>query len=253
MLNGIYQNAASMSGLETWNNAIAQNLAQSSTPGYKKAILSFEGQGNGMIGYEGSFDKTLFRESVMAAGKDGIDFSTGSIQNTDIKTDFAIEGEGFFELRTPEGQLIYTRDGQFRINDQGELVSKQGYHVLDDERGIIQLLPDGGEVKGMPDGSISQKGQQVAIIGVRNVDDPAQMVRTHGGFVVDPKASVDPYHLDSDKITIRHGALEQSNVSNTSEMVNMISVSRAFQLNQQVIRGKDELLGKAIQTLGGRF
>ena len=71
--------------------------------------------------------------------------------------------------------------------------------------------------------------------------------------MVDPKVSVDPYHLDSDKITIRHGALEQSNVSNTSEMVNMISVSRAFQLNQQVIRGKDELLGKAIQTLGGRF
>ena len=160
MLNGIYQNAASMSGLETWNNAIAQNLAQSSTPGYKKAILSFEGQGNGMIGYEGSFDKTLFRESVMAAGKDGIDFSTGSIQNTDIKTDFAIEGEGFFELRTPEGQLIYTRDGQFRINDQGELVSKQGYHVLDGERGIIQLLPDGGEGNRLPSSGFAMSTTQ---------------------------------------------------------------------------------------------
>lgn len=253
MLNGIYQNAASMSGLETWNNAIAQNLAQSSSPGYKKAILSFEGQSSGAVGYEGSFDKTLFRESVVASGKGGVDFSTGSIQNTDIKTDFAIEGEGFFELRTPEGQLIYTRDGQFKLNDQGELVSKQGYHVLDDERAIIQMLPDGGEIKGMPDGSISQNEQQIAMIGVRNVGDPNQMVRTHGGFVVDTKVSGEPYHLDPEKISIRHGALEMSNVSNTTEMVNMISVSRAFQLNQQVIRGKDELLGRAIQTLGGRI
>ncbi len=95
MFNGIYQNAASMSGLESWNNAIAQNLAQSSTPGYKKAILSFEGQANGMVGYEGSFDKTLYRESIAATGKGGGDFSTGAILNTDIHTDFALEGAAF--------------------------------------------------------------------------------------------------------------------------------------------------------------
>jgi len=253
MLNGIYQNAASMSGLETWNNAIAQNLAQSSTPGYKKELLSFEGEANGMIGYEGSFDKTLFRETLQAKGVGSVDFSSGSILNTDIKTDFAIEGEGFFELRTPDGEFVYTRDGQFKLNDAGELVSKQGYFVMDDERNVIQLLPDGGDIKGMPNGSISQGNQEIAIIGVRSVGDPNQMVRTHGGFAINPEVTGEALAVDPDRVSIRHAALEQSNVSNTSEMVNLISVSRAFQLNQQVIRGKDELLGRAIQTLGGRI
>lgn len=253
MLNGIYQNAASMSGLETWNNAIAQNLAQSSTPGYKKALLSFEGEANGMIGYEGSFDKTLFRETLQAKGVGAVDFTSGSILNTDIKTDFAIEGEGFFELRTPDGEFVYTRDGQFKLNDAGELVSKQGYFVMDDERNVIQLLPDGGEIAGMPDGSISQGNQEIAIIGVRSVGDPNQMVRTHGGFAINPEVTGEATAVDPDRVSIRHAALEQSNVSNTTEMVNLISVSRAFQLNQQMIRNKDELLGRAIQTLGGRI
>ena len=252
MLSGIYQNAASMSGLESWNNAIAQNMAQASTPGYKKAILSFEGEKTGMVGYEGSFDKTLFRESITAAGKGGVDFSTGSIINTDIHTDFAIEGEGFFELRTPDGQLVLTRDGQFRINDQGELISKQGYHVMDDERNVIQLLPDGGKIKSDRHGSIDQNGQQIASLGVRNPADSSQLVRTHGGFLINPNSKLDAFHLEPDQIAIRHAALEQSNVSNTTEMVNLINVSRAFQINQQVIRGKDELLDRAIQTLGGR-
>jgi len=252
MLSGIYQNAASMSGLESWNNAIAQNMAQASTPGYKKAILSFEGEKAGMVGYEGSFDKTLFRESITAAGKGGVDFSTGSIVNTDIHTDFAIEGGGFFELRTPDGQLVLTRDGQFRINDQGELVSKQGYHVMDDERNVIQLLPDGGKIKSDRHGAISQGGQQIANLGVRDPGDPSHLVRTHGGFLLNPNVKADAFHMESDQIAIRHAALEQSNVSNTTEMVNLINVSRAFQINQQVIRGKDELLDRAIQTLGGR-
>ncbi len=242
-----------MSGLESWNNAIAQNLAQSSTPGYKKAILSFEGKANGMIGYEGSFDKTLFHESIAATGKGGVDFSTGSIVNTDIHTDFALEGEGFFELRTPDGQYVYTRDGQFQLNDQAQLVSKQGYFVMDDERNPLQLIPDGGTITGKPDGSIYQKGQLVGMIGVRSSSDPNSLLRTHGGFLLNQGVELEAYHLNPDKVSIRHGAIEQSNVSNTTEMVNLISVSRAFQINQQVIRGKDELLGKAIQTLGGRI
>ncbi len=132
-------------------------------------------------------------------------------------------------------------------------MSKQGYFVMDDERNVIQLLPDGGPIKGGPDGSINQKNQVIGMLGIRSSHDPSSFIRTHGGFVLDHGVELEAFHLDSDKISVRHGALEQSNVSNTGEMVNLISVSRAFQLNQQVIRGKDELLGKAIQTLGGRF
>lgn len=252
MLNGIYQNAATMTGLESWNNAIAQNLAQSSIPGYKKATVSFEGEGNGLIGYQGSFDSTLFRETIAANGKDGVDFSAGGVHTTNIDTDFALEKEGFFELRTPEGQFVYTRDGQFQKNGEGELVSKQGYHVMSDGRTVIQLVTGGGPLKGLDDGSISQGGRKIAMIGVRNVDDPSTLIRTHGGFVINSEEVGEAKAVDPDRIMVRHAALESSNVTNTKEMVDLISVSRAFQLNQQVIRGRDDLLGKAIQSLGGR-
>ena len=69
---------------------------------------------------------------------------------------------------------------------------------------------------------------------------------------MNPNTKAEAFHMEPDQIAIRHAALEQSNVSNTTEMVNLINVSRAFQINQQVIRGKDELLDRAIQTLGGR-
>ncbi len=251
MLNGIYQNASSMTGLETWNNAIAQNLAQSSVPGYKRATVAFEGEGNGSIGVEGSFGNTLQRETMAATGKDGVDFSSGSIVNTDIVTDFAIEGDGFFELKAPDGQFVYTRDGQFKLNEDAQLVSKQGFQVMDAEQNAIQLTPGGGKLKGMPDGMISQDGRLLGTIAVKNVDDPSQLIRSHGGFVTNAEAGQEA--IDIDQISIRHAALENSNVSSTTEMVNLIQVSRAFQLNQQVVRGRDELLGKAIQTLGGRF
>ena len=252
MLNGIYQNASTMNGLESWNNAIAQNLAQSSNPGYKKATLSFEGEANGLIGYKGSFENTLFRETIAASGKDGVDFSAGGVHSTNIPTDFALESDGFFELKTPDGQLVYTRDGQFKINGEGELVSKQGYHVMSDARTVIQLTSKGGPLEGLSDGSLSQGGRPISVLGVRNVDDKSILLRSHGGFVIDPSLAVDAKSVDPDNIMVRHAALEESNVTSTKEMVDLIHVSRAFQLNQQVIRGRDELIGKAIQSLGGR-
>lgn len=252
MLNGIYQNAAAMSGLESWNNAIAQNLAQSSIPGYKKATVSFEGQANGLIGYGDTFGNTLFHETIVATGKDGIDFSAGGVHTTNIDTDFALESDGFFELKTPDGQFVYTRDGQFHKNGEGELVSKQGYHVMSDARTIIQLIANGGPIEGMLDGTISQDGRKIAMIGVRNVDDTNTLIRTHGGFVISSAEAGEAKAVDPDRIRVRHAALEESNVSNTKQMVDLIHVSRAFQLNQKVISGRDELLGKAIQILGGR-
>jgi len=238
-----------MSGLESWNNAIAQNLSQSSVPGYKKAHLSFEGKENGMIGYQGGFDKTLYKASITATTNDSIDFSAGNLTITGDPLEFGIDGEGFFELETPQGDFVYTRDGQFRLNDLGELVSKQGFHVMSDERQIIQTIPDGGEIKVAQDGALSQNGQQVATVGLRIIEDTSALERAHGGFALPEDSDVEAM---LGEVKVRQGALERSNVSSTHEMINMISVSRTFQLNQQVIRTRDDLLSKAIQNLGGR-
>lgn len=239
-----------MTGLENWNNSIAQNIAQSSAPGYKKALLSFEGAEAGKVGIQDSFGQTLEHATIQTRGVGAVDFSSGSIVTTDGEFDFAIEGDGFFELRADDGQLVYTRDGQFKVNDEGELVSKQGFHVMSDSRNVIQLIPSGGPLQASSDGLLRQEGQRVAHLSVRRVENPETMIRSHGGFILGP---------DNDGIAraietpfVRHGALEQSNVSATTEMINLISVSRSFQINQRVIQQHDEILGKAIQSLGGR-
>jgi len=247
MLNGVYQNAAAMTGLENWNNAIAQNIAQSSTPGYKKAVLSFEGVAAGSVGTETVFGKKLEHASIQTRGIGSVDLSRGNVVHTDGEYDFAIDGEGFFELRAGDGQLVYTRDGQFKLNSDGELVSKQGFHVMSDTRGIISFTSS-ERLKGAPDGTI-RKGLTSAKIGIRSIDDAGAMIRSHGGFVATEEAG---RARPVEEPLVRHGSLEQSNVSATTEMINLINVSRSFQVNQRVIQQYDSVLGRAIQTLGGR-
>lgn len=250
MLNGVYQNAAAMTGLEAWNNSIAQNISQSSTPGYKKATVTFEGIERGRIGVEGPFGQTLHRAATQAQGTGSVDFSNGTMLVTHGEFDFALEGEGFFELRAPDGQLVYTRDGQFKANEQGELVSKQGFHVMSDTRNIIQLIPNGGQLQAAPDGTLRQNGQKIAELSLRGIEYTENLIRSHGGFVLSPDSDAVARHLDTP--VLRHGTLEQSNVSATTEMIDLINVSRSFQINQRVIQQHDDILGKAIQQLGGR-
>lgn len=257
MLDGIYHNASSMTGLESWNNAIAQNLAQSSAPGYKKAMLTFEGKPNGALGFESIMDgEVVFKESIAATARGSINFTEGQISVTDNHLDFAIEGPGFFELQKPEtGEFIYTRDGQFKVNEDGELVSKQGYLVMSDTRKEIRLRPNGGQLSAGTDGVIYQQGEEgnerLDKIGIKDVEDKKALVRQHGGFILAQDRDVEAMEVEVDDRNVRHGALELSNVSATHEMINMITASRAFNVNQKVIQNHDTLLGEAIRKLGG--
>lgn len=249
MLNGVYQNAAAMTGLEHWNNSIAQNIAQSSTPGYKKATLSFEGVETGKVGVRDEFGNTLQHATIQTKGVGSVDFTSGSIVHTNGDYDFAIEGDGFFQVKAEDGQIVYTRDGQFKINDNGELVTKQGFQVLDDTRNAIEVNLTRGKVEAANDGTLRQNGIMFAQLGIRTVDDPSKLVRSHGGFI-HPQGDRGVSRALEDAF-VRQGALEQSNVSATTEMINLINVSRSFQINQRVVQQHDDLLGKAIQKLGG--
>jgi len=249
MLNGVYQNAAAMTGLEHWNNSIAQNIAQSSTPGYKKATLSFEGVEAGAVGVRDSFGNTLQTATLQTKGVGSVDFTSGSIVHTNGEYDFAIEGDGFFEVKADDGQIVFTRDGQFKVNDEGELVTKQGFRVLDDTRNPIDIDLGRGKLQAANDGTLRQNGIIVAQLSIRGVDNPEELIRSHGGFI-HPEGSAG-VSRNLENAFVRQGALEQSNVSATTEMINLINVSRSFQINQRVVQQHDEILGKAIQKLGG--
>ena len=129
----LYQAASAMSANARWQDVVSQNLASASVPGFKKQDLSFSSVQAGLLkSANGSTPVTLPR--VQSA----TNFQQGESRYTGVNTDVAIDGDGFFEIQLANGSTAYTRDGEFQVNAQGQLVTKQGCLVLGD-RGPIQL------------------------------------------------------------------------------------------------------------------
>src|SRR2546421_12269743 len=113
---GLYQAAAALNANGRWQDSIAQNLAAASIPGFKKQDLSFGAIAAGM-----KSAPAPDTHSSLATN-----FSPGELRFTGVKTDVALEGSGFFAVQLPDGNIGYTRDGEFQTNASGELISKQG-------------------------------------------------------------------------------------------------------------------------------
>src|ERR1051326_3139660 len=123
------QAAAAMNANSRWQEVIAENLATSSIPGARRQELTFSaveaGMAPGAIGTSGV-------HYMMPAATAGINFQQGTLRPTGTNTDLAIEGSALFEVQMPNGSRAYTRDGEFHISAQGQLVTKQGYTVIRD-------------------------------------------------------------------------------------------------------------------------
>ena len=132
----LYQAASALNANARWQEVISENMASASIPGFKKQELTFEAVRAGML----SPNKAGATSSPVSlpATRTHLNFSPGDVRRTDGNTDFAIEGKGFFEVQLPSGNSAYTRDGEFKLNAQGQLVTKQGYLVMG-EGGPIQL------------------------------------------------------------------------------------------------------------------
>ncbi|RME68609.1 MAG: flagellar hook-basal body protein [Verrucomicrobia bacterium] len=247
MIQGIHNTAAAIEAMQRWNDVIARNISAASSPGYKKEVVSFEGVAAGIIdrvqGEEGPEEIERIKPEVSGTVSTGV----GQLRHTGDPMEFAIQGRGFFRLQRPDGQYVYTRDGQFHLSPSGELLSKQGFPVMG-ENGTIQLLIDGGRPVIDTEGRIWQGDQEVGVLSVYDFNDPRLLKRTTGGFVVDPETPQFPESVEFPNI--QQGYIEMSNVSPVREMVDLIAVSNALQANQKVIQSLDELTGRAVQVLG---
>jgi flagellar basal body rod protein FlgG len=177
------------------------------------------------------------------SGAEGTDFTPGALRLTGQPLDLAIEGPGFFRLRTPGGER-YTRDGRFLRDAQGNLVTVDGYFVLDDNGQPI-VLPE-GTVSVAADGSITVDGRAVGRIGLAAFADPAAELQRDLPNTFAARAA--PSGQESGRIA--QGYLEMSNASPAQLMTQMVAVGRAYEAAQQMVQTQDELLGKAISTLG---
>lgn len=216
-------------------NQITNNLANVDTPGYKKEDVTF---------WEMLYETNAKRGRVGKALKVLTNQQEGALENTGNRLDFAINGEGFFKLQTPQG-VRYSRSGNFQVNSQGQLVNPDGYQVLG---GGGPITINGNDVSVSSDGRImvdNTDAGQIDVVFFNNINgiekEGKNLFRIIEGEAVEA-AAVD--------FTVQQGFLENSNVSLVPEMTNMLDLHRAYETQQKIIRTFDEMDGRAINTVG---
>jgi flagellar basal body rod protein FlgG len=240
---GIYQSAASLTALERWQDAVAQNITSGGVTGFRKRTVEFSGQTAGSLQTEGDAETP----AVFPTTTNGISFASGESQPTGRDFDVAIQGDGFFEVQQPDGTHGYTRSGEFSVRADHTLVNSANEEVLSDGGSPIVLQPDGGKVTINADGSIVQGSTAIARLSIQKFSDPSQLVPVSGGqFVANPGADPQPVV----KPQLQQGFLESSNVSPLTEMVNLVQISRAYDANQHVITTNDKQMQKELDELG---
>jgi len=245
MVEGIFTNAAALSTLEKWQATISQNLAAANVAGFKKANFAIETDERKKTNYEPEAFAAR-HQGGMPSRTTSINFSPGDNKQTGKPTDFAIDGPGFFQVQGANGQLLYTRDGEFHINQDNTLVTKNGLPVLTGA-GPLEIDPDEGPLTVSRDGSISQGDNQLGRMAIYNFEDTDGLTRVEGGYFEAP-AGTDPEALEN--FGVLQGAIEASNVAPMAELVNLIAVSRAYEAAQRSMSSHDDLINKAIQSLG---
>lgn len=230
-----YVTLTRQSGLLNQMDAIANNIANASTTGFKR---------EGMV-----FSEYVARTpdgpslSMGFGNTRVVDLQQAGISRTGGSLDFAVEGNGFFLIDTPKGQML-TRAGSFTPGPDGILQTADGNPVLDSTGSNIVIPPDAKTIGVAMDGTVSADGAPVAKIGLWGPSDPMTLKHQSGTLF----SAADYQPVDSGKII--QGALEESNVDPVKEVANMISVQRAYELGQSFLDREDDRTRTVIQTLG---
>ena len=236
-----------MASLEQWQQAITQNIANASVIGYKRTEFGISGDSIEGLGatHATSFNERL--ESILPMAHARTDFAPGEFIRTGVPTDFAIQGRGFFEIERPDSTRFYTRDGQFHIDPDYQLVSRDGQPVMGTS-GAFQLVPGAGEISLDREGNLSQGVNSLGRLLIVEFDRSDVLERVEGGFVI--PADGNAGHRRSETAEVLQGYTEGSNVSAIAEMVSLITAARAFEANQRIISSYDEHLESMVRTLG---
>jgi flagellar basal-body rod protein FlgG len=245
-MRALYAAATGMAAQQTRLDSIANNLANVQTTGYKKSRESFQDLMYQELSHGGlgaSSARIEVGSGVRLAAVDK-DFSVGSITQTGRPLDVAIEGPGFFEIMGPAGERLFTRDGSFRMDMNGQIVTASGLSVsgLSIPMGAEGIRIDEiGQVHAQwADGRESMMGQ-IPIVDFLN---PAGL-RSLGGnlFQMSPTSGQPrPVVPGQDQVAVRQYFLEGSNVDVAEELVGMILTQRAYELNSKAVQAADETL-----------
>jgi len=238
--SGIYVALSSQMALDKRLTTIADNVANTSTVGFRATGVKFEDIVSGLG------DKSV---SFASAGDTYLSTQSGGLRETGNPLDFAIRGDAWFAIETPQGPIM-TRDGRFTMLEGGDVVSVEGYPVLDAGGAPIQLNPLAGPPQVGADGTLHQNGQLVAAIGLFEFQPGLNFTR-YGNSGVVPFGPPEPV-IDRLDAGVVQGFLEDSNVNPVLEITRLIQVQRAFEHVSALIRDSEQALDQAISTLGPR-
>ncbi len=239
----LYQAAAAMNANARWQETIASNLAASSVPGFKKDAVSFSAIEAGMMPVEGPDGRLPFQLPMATSG---INYQSGEIRHTGVNTDAAIDGPGFFEVQMPDGELAYTRDGQFGIGPTGQLVNKDG-HLVMGEGGPIQIdLNHPDPLKFSATGEASQGPDSRGRLKVVEFNDP-QLLARGGGYFFAGAAGLEV--KPAGRVSIRPEAVEAANTSPMSEMTALLTSMRLFETNSRFMQMQDQHMERTVRDL----
>ena len=223
------------SGLMREMQVVAHNIANISTAGFRREGVVFS-EHIARLGKDPSL-------SMAYANARHVDLTQAGLANTGAPFDFAIQGEGFFLIETPDGERL-TRAGSFTPSAEGELVTPDGYRLLDAGGAPIFIPPDAKAVAMASDGTLSANGQPIAQVGLWQPTDPLAL--RHQSGTMFSAGDLEP----AEGATVMQGMLEDSNVQPISEIARMIEVQRAYELGQKFLDAEDERVRGVIQTLG---
>ncbi len=256
MLKGLYTVHTGLRNEQNRMDILTNNLANASTVGFKKEGATSQSFGDVLacklkdtsVGLN-NIQRIGVNNPGVKIGENYTDYGQGSFRVTNNTYDLALAGDGFFAVEytntAGETSIKYTRAGNFTLDVEGYLVTKDGHYVLDNNDQKIQLntLTD-TRIDGT--GLIFQDGREVAKIQIADFDD-YNYLEKYGDTYFQP---VDGATKIDGSAVIKSGCLEMSNVQVVSEMVNMISVTRAYETNQKVMQTYDASLEIAVNQLG---
>jgi flagellar basal-body rod protein FlgG len=203
-------------------DCMAHNIANVHTPGYKAEKLFFLVQQ--------AEDPYTKQKKLAYIPKTRIDFTPGAIQQTGNTLDMALQGNGFFTIGTPEGE-IYTRRGNFTLNQNKELVTQEGYYVLG-ESGPITI--QGADIKIGQGGEISCDGTETGKLKIALFKNPESLIKRQGCYFENKGENATEPEPDPEP-GVKSGHVENSNVQALREMIEMINIQRSIESYQKVI------------------
>ncbi len=256
MMRSLWVAKSGMEAQQTQLDHISNNLANSGTNGYKQSHAVFEDliyQNLRQSGASTSDQTQLPTGLQVGLGVRPVatsrEFSQGNLQQTSNSLDVAIQGQGFFQITMPDGTTGYTRDGAFKLNAQGQMVTNNGYLV---QPGItvpaqstgLTIGNDGTVTALVPGNTTPQTLGQLQLANFTNpagLDPHGQNIFTETLASGQPTSSV---AASNGMGSLSQGFVETSNVNVVQELVTMIQTQRAYELNSKAIQTSDQMLQK---------